>query len=98
MMNAVESNEDFYSTANIIIISFAYVINFACCLVYNEVIILNFWNLDYNTKKRIEKRMDIENNAHSIEEKSISSLEEGSLRGLGANSMDDENSGNNDDD
>ena len=98
IMNAVESNEDFYSTANIIIISFAYVINFACCLVYNEVIILNFWNLDYNTKKRIEKRMDIENNAHSIEEKSISSLEEGSLRGLGANSMDDENSGNNDDD
>ena len=41
--------------------------------------------------------MDIENNAHSIEEKSISSLEEGSLRKLSFNSIDDENSGNNDD-
>ena len=48
---------DFYSTSNIIIISFLYFINFFFFLVFNEVIILNFWNLDYNTKKRIRERM-----------------------------------------
>ena len=41
---------------NIIIFSvFAFVI-FCCFLVFNEVVILNFCKLDYNTKKRIEER------------------------------------------
>ena len=51
---------DFYSTTNIIIFSFVYFINFFCFLVFNEVIILNFCNLDYNTKKRIRERMKYE--------------------------------------
>ena len=52
-----ESKEDpFYSTNNIVIFSvFAFVI-FCCCLIFNEVVILNFCNLDYNTKKRIQQR------------------------------------------
>ena len=50
------SGDEFYSTVNIVIFSISYFINFFCCLVYNEVIILNFCGLDYNTKKRIKKR------------------------------------------
>ena len=26
------------------------------CIIFNEVLILNFWGLDYNTNKRIKKR------------------------------------------
>ena len=53
----VESDEEFYKTTNVIIFTIAYIINFFCCLVFNEVLILNFWKLDYNTKKRIQERM-----------------------------------------
>ena len=91
LMNAVDSDKDFYSTSNIIIISFAYAINFFCCLIFNEVIILNFWNLDYNTKKRIEKRMENDNREPSIDEGTASSLDEGSLRRLSLNSEEEEN-------
>ena len=59
---AIESDEDFYSTINVIIFTSAYIINFFCCLVFNEVLILNFWKLDYNTKKRIQERMTTANN------------------------------------
>ena len=52
-----DSNEEFYRTINIVIFSIAYFINFFCCLVFNEVIILNFWGLDYNTNKRINERI-----------------------------------------
>ena len=31
-------------------------INIFCCLVFNEVVILNFCKLDYNTAKRIRER------------------------------------------
>ena len=54
------STSNFYSTSNTIIFSFVYFINFFCFLVFNEVIILNFCNLDYNTKKRIRERMKYE--------------------------------------
>ena len=53
----VESDEEFYKTTNVIIFTIAYIVNFFCCLVFNEVLILNFWKLDYNTKKRIQERM-----------------------------------------
>ena len=59
--NVISSDEEFYSTGNAIIITIAYLINFFCCLVFNEVVILNFWKLDYNTKQRIQERMIIEN-------------------------------------
>ena len=55
-----KSTHDFYSTHNIIIFSFVYFINFFCFLVFSEVVILNFCNLDYNIKKRIRKRMKID--------------------------------------
>ena len=60
LINSRKSNEDFYSNINIMIFSIAFFINFFWCLVFNEVIILNFWNLDYNTKKRIKERMKID--------------------------------------
>lgn len=53
-------NEPFYSVANITIFSIAFFINIIFALVFNEVIIFNFWNLDFNTRIRIEKRMKIE--------------------------------------
>ena len=56
-LNAFNSNDEFYSAVNIAIFSIAFFINFFCCLVFNEVIILNFCGLDYNTKKRIEERV-----------------------------------------
>ena len=62
IINAFDSDdEEFYSTVNIIIFSMAYIINFFCSLVFNEVIILNFCGLDYNTKKRIQQRMKTDN-------------------------------------
>ena len=62
MITALESLEDFYSKVNIVIFSISYFINFFCCLVFNEVIILNFFGLDFNTKKRIEQRINEEQN------------------------------------
>ena len=56
IINAKDNNEDFYSTSNIVIFSIAFVINFISSIIFNEVIILNFCNLDYNTRKRIEQR------------------------------------------
>jgi hypothetical protein len=57
IVKAFNSNDEFYSAVNIAIFSIAFFINFFCCLVFNEVIILNFCGLDYNTKKRIEERV-----------------------------------------
>ena len=62
MITALESLEDFYSKVNIVVFSISYFINFFCCLVFNEVIILNFFGLDFNTKKRIEQRINEEQN------------------------------------
>ena len=62
MISALESLEGFYSKINIAIFSISYFINFFCCLVFNEVIILNFFGLDFNTKKRIEQRINEEQN------------------------------------
>ena len=61
MITAVEKNEGFYSTVNIVIFSISYFINFLCGLFFNEVLILNLFGLDYNTKKRIEERLQKEN-------------------------------------
>ena len=66
-MNSINSKEDFYSIYNFIIFSIAYFIIICCCLVFNEVIILNFCNLDYNTKKRIKERMAIDESAPTDE-------------------------------
>ena len=59
---AINSDEEFYSTGNVIIFSIAFLIDLFCCLVFNEVLILNFWKLDYNTKQRIQERMTIADN------------------------------------
>jgi len=56
LIKAYDSNKEFYSTNNIIIFSIAFFINIFCCLVFNEVVILNFCKLDYNTAKRIRER------------------------------------------
>ena len=57
VISYIQSTNEFYSLANLIIYSIAYIINFICILVFNEVIILNFCSLDFNTKKRILKRL-----------------------------------------
>ena len=49
------------TTITTISIVIAYLINMFFILVFNEIIILNFWKLDYNTKKRIQQRMRNEN-------------------------------------
>jgi hypothetical protein len=56
LIKANDSDKDFYSTNNIIIFSILFFINIFCCLVFNEVVIINFWKLDYNTAKRIRER------------------------------------------
>lgn len=72
LQNASESNADFYKKANVVVFSIAYFINFACCLIFNEVFILNFCGLDYNTNKRIIERtkkeaMEAENDKNMLE-------------------------------
>ena len=62
MKNAYCSDNKFYSSVNIIIFSIANFINIFCALVFNEVLILNFCKLDFNTKKRIEERMNTDEN------------------------------------
>ena len=59
----IEKYKEIYPTFGIVIISILYLINFFFFLIFNEVIILNFCNLDYNTKKRIRERtkFDAEN-------------------------------------
>ena len=66
IMNAIDKKEDFYSNINIIIFSKSFFINFCCCLIFNEVIILNFCKLDYNTRKRIQERSSLENQNNSL--------------------------------
>ena len=45
-----------YQTENIILYSLIYLINLFFSLIFNEIIILNFCGLDFNTKIKIEKR------------------------------------------
>jgi len=57
ILSAIEgNNKDFFATDNVVIFSIGYFINFCCIIIFNEVIILNFFGLDYNTKKRIQER------------------------------------------
>ena len=65
--NAISIKEGFYNEVNIVIFSISFAINFFCCLVFNEVIILNFCGLDYNTKKRINQRVNNDNYGFNIE-------------------------------
>ena len=58
---AICKEDEFYSdTINCIVISICYFIILFFCLVFNEVIILNFCKLDFNTRKRIDERVTIE--------------------------------------
>ena len=54
--NVKKGENDFYSNTNAVIFIIGYIINFCFILVFNEVVILNICDLDYNTKKRIRKR------------------------------------------
>ena len=62
-----KDGDEFYSTVNVVIFSISYFINFCCCLIFNEVVILNFCGMDYNTKKRIKERTKIDIRNTSIE-------------------------------
>lgn len=56
ILNFVKRNNNFYSTINCIIFSVCFLLNIFFILIFNEIIILNFCNLDYNTSKRIKER------------------------------------------
>ena len=57
ILETINKEDEFYSsTKNIIAFSICYFIVFCFILVFNEIIILNFWGLDYNTVKRIQQR------------------------------------------
>ena len=71
-----KDKKDFYSPINITIFSISYFINFCCCLIFNEVVILNFCGMDYNTKKRIKERTKIDIRNTSIDINSIESEED----------------------
>lgn len=60
MLDYIEGKFEFYSTTNLIIFSIVFVVNFFCILIFNEVIILNFCGMDYNTIKRIQAREKID--------------------------------------
>ena len=56
-----KGNYDFiYSTVNIIVFSIVFFINLICSLIFNEIIILKFFGLEYYTKKFINKRGRLE--------------------------------------
>ena len=62
IMNVIFDKEIFYTSYdNIILFTISFLINFFFCLVFNEVIILNFKKLDYNTRKRIKERAKKDN-------------------------------------
>ena len=48
--------DSYYKAGNIILYSLIYLINLFLSLVFNEIIILNFCDLDFNTKIKIEQR------------------------------------------
>ena len=48
-----------------LIIIFSLII-FFFCLIFNEVLILNFWGLDFNTRKRIKEREKIDKQTITI--------------------------------
>ena len=51
-----DEKENDYYIYDIILYSFCYIINIFSSLIFNEIIILNFFGLDYYTKKRIQER------------------------------------------
>ena len=59
------SNSDNYQIMHVIIYGIVYIINFFFFLVYDEIIILNFCNLNKYTKKMIQHRETIDTNLSS---------------------------------
>lgn len=56
-----KKNDPFYNTdLNYFSIIICNIFIFFFCLIFNEVVLLNFCGLDYNTKKRIERRQQKE--------------------------------------
>ena len=69
--------EEKYQILNIILYIIVYIVNSFFSLVFNEIFILNFCSLSYNTKKYIEKRekADIRVSTNSINQSIHSSSE-----------------------
>jgi len=53
---AINPGEKIFDTRDMIIFFSVYIINIFFSLVFNEIIILNFWSLNYNTSKYIKIR------------------------------------------
>jgi hypothetical protein len=54
--NENHGSDDFYSTVNCTLFSIFFILNIFFFIIFNEVLILNFCRLDYNTNKRIKQR------------------------------------------
>ena len=54
--NENHGTDDFYSTVNCTLFSIFFILNIFFFIIFNEVLILNFCGLDYNTNKRIKQR------------------------------------------
>jgi hypothetical protein len=74
-----ESQEDDNNNSVIIIFSIIYLINVICSLIFNEIIILNIFNLEFYTKKYIRKRESIDSSlliqSYTSENESVASSE-----------------------
>ena len=83
-------------TLNIICLSIGYFIIFISCLIYNEIIILNFCGLGDNTNTNINKRLLIDNRLSEFDEEEINNEDIGDDYTI--SHQDDDNDNDNDDD
>ena len=61
----------FYDKHNIVIFSVFFFVNLICSLIFNEIIILKFCNLEYYTKKYIKQRAELDVEALLMRQDSI---------------------------
>ena len=62
-----------FTTHNIVIFTIVFFINFICSLIFNEIIILKFCNLEYYTKKYIKFRAESDVNTLMVMQDSLNS-------------------------
>ena len=74
-----ENQEDDNKIEMIITFTIIYLINVICSLIFNEIIILNIFNLEFYTKKYIKKREFLDSSlliqSSNNEEESVASSE-----------------------
>ena len=64
-------NDFIFKTHNIIIFTIIFFINFICSLIFNEIIILKFCELEYYTKTYIKDRATIDTSSLFLQNENI---------------------------